>query len=61
LRCDSALKKIDQIEDEELLATVESRLNRINNVWLTSEEVFGSRTVAQENPYEKMSDEELFD
>lgn len=61
LKIDAALKKIDQIEDEELLTTVESRLKNINNIWLTSEEVFGSKIASQENPYSKMTDEELFD
>lgn len=58
---DDALKEIEQIEDEELLKKAENRLKMTNNIWLTSEEVFGRRTSSQENPYRKMSDEELFD
>ena len=60
-KLDDALKEIEQIEDEELQKKAEDRLKKTNNIWVTSEEVFGSRTATQENPYEKMSDEELFD
>lgn len=59
-KLDAVLKNIDQIEDDELCAKAESRLKGTNNIWLTSDEIVGSKTAA-ENPYDKMSDDELFD
>jgi len=54
------LVNLEHLENELLAKTVMERLAETDQVWLTMEEAFGEE-LNEENPYEKMTDEELFD
>ena len=51
---------IERLEDAELYAKAESRLAKSNLVWVASDKVFENKT-DEDNPYHRLSDEELFD
>ena len=51
---------IERLEDAELYAKAESRLAKDNLVWVASDKVFENKT-DEDNPYRRLSDEELFD
>ena len=50
---------IERLEDAELSAEAASRLNNNNLVWVPSDKVFENKA-EEDNPYSRMSDEELF-
>ena len=50
---------IERLEDAELYAEAASRLKKDNLVWVTSDKVFENKA-EEDNPYSRMSDEELF-
>jgi len=52
---------IERLEDAQLYAEAASRLKKDNLIWVGSDEVFEDKAVEEDNPYSRMSDEELFD
>lgn len=50
---------IERLEDAALYAEAESRLKKENLLWVASDKVFEDKAV-DDNPYSRMSDEELF-
>lgn len=57
----SLLKEIENMEDTALYAQAESRLKSENLEWLTYDEFTQGHEKTEDNPYEQLSDEELFD
>lgn len=58
---ETVMKEIELLEDEALYAKAASRLSNDNKIWMTSEQVLGTKEENEDNPYIGMSDEELFD
>ena len=50
---------IERLEDAELYAEAENRLKNDNLVWVAADKVFENKA-KDDNPYTRMSDEELF-
>jgi len=57
---ETVMKEIELLEDEALYAKAADRLGNDNKIWLTSEQVLGTKEENEDNPYLGMSDEELF-
>jgi len=51
---------IERLEDAELYAEAASRLTKDNLVWISFDKAFENKA-EEDNPYSRMSDEELFD
>lgn len=60
-KIEAVMKEFEQLEDAALCVKATERLKSDNKIWLTSEEVLGNSKENEDNPYEGMSDEELFD